>query len=85
MERYTVTHADGTVSAVEGVTQQQLLQRLAAYEAMHQALLAERDTIVAEMERLRAAGKQQSVTYQQHLANKMMITSLLDRISLYLP
>lgn len=85
MTRYTVISADGTISPAEGVTQSQLLERLAAYETMHQALLAERNTIVSEMERLRGEGKNKSVTYQQHLANKLMIMSLLDRIDLYLP
>ena len=43
-------------------------ERLAAYDRMYADLLKERDKVLADMERLRAAGKNRGVTYQQLLA-----------------
>ena len=43
-------------------------ERLAAYDRMYADLLRERDKVAADMDRLRAAGKNRGATYQQLLA-----------------
>lgn len=39
------------------------LERLAAYDRMYADLLKERDKVLADMEKLRAAGKNKGATY----------------------
>ena len=39
-------------------------EKLAAYERMYADLLAERDKVLADMDKLRAAGKNRGATYQ---------------------
>ena len=58
-------------------------ERLAAYDRMYRDLLAERDRVLAQMESLRAAGKNRGVTYQQLLAQKLTVQNLLGRFEIY--
>ena len=46
-------------------------ERLAAYDRMYADLLKERDKVLSDMDRLRAAGKNRGATYQQLLAQKL--------------
>ena len=48
-------------------------ERLAAYDRMYEDLLKERDKVLADMEKLREAGKQKGATYQQLLAQKLTV------------
>ena len=59
------------------------LERLAAYDRMYADLLKERDKVLSDMERLRAAGKNRGATYQQLLAQKLTVQNLLGRFELY--
>lgn len=59
------------------------LERLAAYDRMYADLLKERDKVLHDMERLRAAGKNRGATYQQLLAQKLTVQNLLGRFELY--
>ena len=59
------------------------LERLAAYDRMYADLLRERDKVLSDMERLRAAGKNRGVTYQQLLAQKLMVQNLIGRFEIY--
>ena len=59
------------------------LERLAAYDRMYADLLKERDKVLHDMERLRAAGKSRGATYQQLLAQKLTVQNLLGRFELY--
>ena len=43
------------------------LERLVAYDRMYADLLRERDKVLADMDKLRAAGKNKGATYQQLL------------------
>ena len=43
-------------------------ERLAAYDRMYADLLKERDKVLADMDKLRAAGRNRGTTYQQLLA-----------------
>ena len=59
------------------------LERLAAYDRMYADLLREREQVLSNMERLRAAGKNRGVTYQQLLAQKLTVQNLIGRFETY--
>ncbi len=59
------------------------LERLAAYDRMYDDLLKERDKVAADMDRLRAAGKNRGATYQQLLAQKLTMQNLIGRFEIY--
>ena len=58
------------------------LERLAAYDRMYVDLLKERDKVLADMDRLRATGKNRGVTYQQLLAQRMTVQNLTGRFAI---
>ena len=58
-------------------------ERLAAYDRMYADLLKERDRVVADMEKLRAAGRNRGATYQQLLAQKLTVQNLIGRFEIY--
>ena len=51
-------------------------ERLAAYDRMYADLLKERDKVLADMDKLRAAGRNRGTTYQQLLAQKLTVQNL---------
>lgn len=57
--------------------------RLAAYDRMYADLLAEREKILDDMDRLRAAGKQKGAAFQQLLAQKLTLQNLIGRFEVY--
>ena len=59
------------------------LERLAAYDRMYADLLKERDKVLADMEKLRSAGKNKGATYQQLLAQKLTVQNLIGRFEIY--
>ena len=59
------------------------LERLAAYDRMYADLLKEREKVLADMEKLRAAGKNKGATYQQLLAQKLTLQNLIGRFEIY--
>ncbi|WP_298020536.1 hypothetical protein [uncultured Dysosmobacter sp.] len=59
------------------------LERLTAYDRMYEDLLKERDKVAADMDRLRAAGKNRGATYQQLLAQKLTVQNLIGRFEIY--
>ena len=58
-------------------------ERLAAYDRLYADLLRERDKVLADMEKLRAAGKNRGATYQQLLAQKLTVQNLIGRFEIY--
>ena len=58
-------------------------ERLAAYDHMYADLLKERDKVLADMDRLRSAGKNKGATYQQLLAQKLTVQNLIGRFEIY--
>ena len=58
-------------------------ERLAAYDRMYGDLLRERDKVAADMDKLRSAGKNRGVTYQQLLAQKLTVQNLIGRFEIY--
>ena len=59
------------------------LERLAAYDRLYADLLRERDKVLADMDKLRAAGKNKGATYQQLLAQKLTVQNLIGRFEIY--
>ena len=59
------------------------LERLAAFDRMYADLLKERDKVLADLDRLRSAGKNKGVTYQQLLAQKLTVQNLIGRFEIY--
>ena len=59
------------------------LERLAAYDRMYADLLKEREKVLSDMEKLRAAGKNKGATYQQLLAQKLTVQNLIGRFEIY--
>ena len=59
------------------------LERLAAYDRMYADLLKERDKVLSDIDKLRAAGKNKGVTYQQMLAQKLTVQNLIGRFEIY--
>ena len=59
------------------------LERLAAYDRMYADLLKERDKVLSDMEKLRAAGTNKGATYQQLLAQKLTLQNLIGRFEIY--
>ena len=58
-------------------------ERLAAYDRMYADLLKERDKVLSDLDRLRAAGKNKGATYQQLLAQKLTLQNLIGRFEIY--
>ena len=50
---------------------------------MYADLLKERDKVLSDMEKLRAAGKNRGATYQQLLAQKLTVQNLIGRFEIY--
>mgnify|MGYP007073678724 FL=1 len=50
---------------------------------MYADLLAERDKVAEDLERLREAGKVRGATHQQLLAQKLTVQNLIGRFALY--
>lgn len=83
MVRLTAKGSGGTCSVADGHTIEEVIDRLAGYENLYESLNAERDKTAADMEKLRAEARTKTVTYNQLLANKILITNILDRLDLY--
>lgn len=56
-------------------------ERLAAFERVYAGLREEQGQVLAEMERLRAAGKVRGAAYRQLMAHRLTIQTLLDRFA----
>lgn len=54
------------------------MDRLDAFEKMLAEIKAQADYETAQMEKLKAAGKEKSATYRQFFANRMMYRQMLD-------
>lgn len=57
--------------------------RLAAYERMHAAVLAQYETYAAQVDERKAAGRLKSATGNQLLAQKLMFKNMLGLYELY--
>lgn len=59
------------------------MERLEAFEKMLSDLRKQADYETAQMEELKAAGKEKSATYRQYLGNRMLYKMMLDRYREY--
>lgn len=83
MNRLTKMLSDGTYVVDDGRKNEELILQLSKYEDMYESLCVEQNKILADMDKLRLAGKSKPVTYKQLLANKLMIMNLLGRFRIY--
>ena len=58
-------------------------ERLAAYDRMYADLLKERDKVLADMDKLRAAGRNRGTTYQQRSEERRVGKECRSRWSPY--
>lgn len=59
------------------------MERLEAFEKMLSDIRKQSDYETAQMEDLKAAGKEKSATYRQYLGNRMLYKMMLDRYKEY--
>ncbi|MDF2568176.1 MAG: hypothetical protein K0R90_1632 [Oscillospiraceae bacterium] len=83
MERLTKQLSDGTYALAQDHNTEEMIQKLAKYEDLLEALCMEQSKIVADIEKLRESNKTKTVTYHQLLANKLMIMNLIGRFEIY--
>lgn len=58
-------------------------QRLEAFENMLKAILSQYDSTVEKMAKLKAEGKEKTVTYRQLFANKLQLQAMLSYYRTY--
>lgn len=58
-------------------------KRLEAFENMLKAILSQYDSTVEKMAKLKAEGKEETVTYRQLLANKLQLQAMLSYYRAY--
>ena len=58
-------------------------QRLEAFENMLKAILLQYDSTVEKMAKLKAEGKEKTVTYRQLFANKLQLQAMLSYYRAY--
>ena len=58
-------------------------QRLEAFENMLKAILLQYDSTVEKMAKLKADGKEKTVTYRQLFANKLQLQAMLSYYRTY--
>ena len=80
MERLTKKNSAGGYELLEGVAPETAVERLAGYENAHQFLLRELEKAEAKLESMRGQGKGRSVAFQQALAEKLYLGTLVERL-----
>ena len=58
-------------------------ERLEAFEKMLNAILSQYDSTVEKMAKLKAEGKEKTVTYRQLFANKLQLQAMLSYYRTY--
>lgn len=59
------------------------MERLEAFEKMLSDIREQSDYETAQMEKLRAAGKEKSATYRQYFGNRMLYKMMLEKYKEY--
>ena len=78
MERLTQRTDSGEYVLAEGVSQEAAVARLAGYENTHQFLIGELERAEAKLEAMRGQGKGRSAAFQQALAEKLYLGTLVE-------
>ena len=80
MERLTERNGTGDYVLREGHTAEEAVERLGGYESAHAFLLEEYQRAEAKLEGLRGQGRGRSAAFQQALAEKLHLQTLLERL-----
>ena len=59
------------------------MDRLGAFEKMLAQIVSQAEYETAQMEKLKAAGKEKSATYRQYFANRLVYRQMLDTYRKY--
>ncbi|MDY3772125.1 MAG: hypothetical protein SO002_03820 [Candidatus Faecousia sp.] len=59
------------------------MDRLEAFEKMLAQIVSQAEYETAQMEKLKAAGKEKSATYRQYFANRLVYRQMLDTYRKY--
>ena len=59
------------------------MDRLEAFEKMLAQIVSQAEYETAQMEKLKAAGKEKSATYRQYFANRLVYRQMLDTYCKY--
>ena len=59
------------------------MDRLEAFERMLAQIVSQAEYETAQMEKLKAAGKEKSATYRQYFANRLVYRQMLDTYHKY--
>lgn len=76
------------VAASEKITKEmemlgEIMERLEAFEKMLSDVRKQSDYEIAQMEKLKAAGKEKSATYRQYFGNRMLYKWMLEKYKEY--
>ena len=80
MERLTRPDGQGGYRLAEPAAVEAAMDRLGAYEDAHERLLCQRARAEEKLDALRGRGKGRTASFQQALAEKLMLTALLDQL-----
>ena len=80
MDRLTKKNAAGQYELAEGVSQEAAVARLAGYENTHQFLRGELEKAEQKLATMRGQGKGRSAAFQQALAEKLYLGTLVERL-----
>lgn len=68
----------GTKGSYTAADPKEAIERLAAYENLHEAVLREQESIAVQMAALRAAGKEKTVKYRELFTKKLQNVYVLS-------
>lgn len=61
----------------------EIMERLEAFEKMLSDVRKQSDYEIAQMEKLKAAGKEKSATYRQYFGNRMLYKWIIEKYKEY--
>lgn len=82
MERITVKSENG-YELSENVSVEKVIEKLAAFENMYEALLTDIDKTVLSADRLKNMQKTKTATYRQLFAEKLKLNEMKNRIDFW--
>ena len=80
MERLTKKNSAGGYELLEGVAPETAVERLAGYENTYAFLLGELEKAEQKLSAMRGQGKGRSAAFQQALAEKLYLGTLVERL-----
>ena len=82
MERITVKSENG-YELSDGVSLEKVIEKLAAFENMYEALLTDIDKTVLSADRLKNMQKTKTATYRHLFAEKLKLNEMKNRIDFW--